>query len=71
MNPKERELLQGMGNCYASCGDDFENTVGMVASARGRTPDDVKETLANMATNYGNDEDYLTLRSRLPADFPF
>jgi hypothetical protein len=71
LTPKERELLQGMGNCYASCGDDFENTVGMVASARGRTSSDVKETLANMAKNYASDKDYVTLRSRLPAEFPF
>jgi hypothetical protein len=71
LTPKERELLQGMGNCYASCGDDFENTVGMVASARGRTPADVKETLLTMAKNYVSDKDYVTLRSRLPAEFPF
>ena len=71
MTPKERELLQGMCNCYASCGDDFENTVGMVASARDRTQLDVKESLVTMAKNYASDKDYLTLRGRLPAEFPF
>jgi hypothetical protein len=71
LTPKERELLQGMCNCYASCGDDFENTVGMVASARDRTQLDVKESLVTMAKNYASDKDYLTLRGRLPAEFPF
>ena len=60
-----------MGNCYAACGDDFENTVGMVAGARGRNPAEVKETLTNMAKSYGSDKDYLALRGRLPAEFPF
>jgi hypothetical protein len=71
LTPKERELLQGMCNCYASCGDDFENTVGMVASARDRTQLDVKESLVTMAKNYASDKDYLTLRGRLPSEFPF
>ena len=27
--------MTGMGNCYASCHDDFERTVEMVGDARG------------------------------------
>jgi hypothetical protein len=71
MTPQEQELLQGMCNCYSACGDDFENTVSMVAGARGRTAVDVKETLTTMAKNYRNDEDFRALRGRLPRDFPF
>lgn len=71
MNPRERELLTGMGNCYEACGEDFEATVGMVASSRHRAPEDVKETLTTMAQQYGGDPDYQKLRSRLPPSFPF
>ncbi|MDA4126605.1 MAG: hypothetical protein OK452_05310 [Thaumarchaeota archaeon] len=35
MSPKDRELLEGMCNCYSVCGEGFEETVRMVASARG------------------------------------
>ncbi len=71
MDPRDRELLQGMCNCFSVCGENFENTVKMVAGARGRTPADVKSTLATLARTHGRDEDYKSLRSRLPADFPF
>lgn len=71
LSPVDRELLQGMCNCYSVCGEDFENTVGMVASSRGRTKEDVKETLARLAEEHGKEEEFLTLRRRLPADFPF
>jgi len=67
----ERELLEGMCNCYSACGENFENTVRMVAHARGLTVADVKEILAMLAKDHGNDKDYMTLRSRLPAAFPF
>jgi hypothetical protein len=60
-----------MCNCYSVCGEDFENTVRMVANARRRTPDDVKEALARVARAHGRDSDYRVLRKRLPADFPF
>jgi hypothetical protein len=66
----ERELLTGMGNCYASCGEDFEDTVRMVAGARGRTVEDVEATLAQMKASHKSDPDYVNLRKRLPAEFP-
>lgn len=71
MSPVDRELLQGMCNCYSVCGEDFENTVMMVASSRGRTKKDVKETLARLAEEHGREGEYLAFRRRLPADFPF
>jgi len=70
VSPRERELLTGMGNCFAACGKDFEETVGMVAESRRRTPDDVKRTLEEMRTRYAHDTDYLELRARLPGSFP-
>lgn len=70
MNPRERELLTGMGNCFAACGEDFEGTVGMVADSRHLTPEEVKRTLALMKGQYGRDPEYLTLRRRLPESFP-
>jgi hypothetical protein len=60
-----------MCNCYSACRDDFENTVSMVAGARGRTTKDVKETLLRLAKEYSDEEDYRTLRNRLPTEFPF
>ena len=64
-------MLEGMCNCHSACGGDFESTVKMVAGARGRTERDVKEALAAMAKSYAGDEEYRTLRSRLPSAFPF
>jgi len=60
-----------MGNCYEACGADFEDTIGMVAGSRRRTPEDVKQTLAAMAEQYGTDPEYQKLRARLPPSFPF
>ena len=71
MSPRERELLTGMGNCYASCHADFEDTVGMVSSARGLTSEEVKKILFEIHDKYGEDADYRKLRARLPEDFPF
>ncbi|MGA8604640.1 MAG: hypothetical protein WB788_06215 [Thermoplasmata archaeon] len=71
MDPKERELLTGMGNCFEACGADFEGTVGMVADSRDRSREDVKQTLASMASRYSSDPDYQKLRHRLPPTFPF
>jgi hypothetical protein len=68
--PKELELLQGMGNCYAACGADFEDTVSMVGNARGLEPKEVKEMLERIKKNYGSDKEYLRFRSRLPKEFP-
>ncbi len=70
MTPRERELLQGMGNCYATCHADFEDTIRMVGNARGLSEDDVKSTLKQMKERYCEDEDYKTLRKRLPEEFP-
>jgi hypothetical protein len=70
VNPRERELMTGMGNCFAACGEDFEGTVGMVAHARHLTPDEVKRLLAHMKAEYGRDPEYIALRERLPASFP-
>ncbi len=71
MTPRDRELLEGMCNCYSACGEDFENTVRMVASSRGRTKADVKETLGRLGKDHARDNDFRELRSRLPAGFPF
>ncbi|MGA7861269.1 MAG: hypothetical protein WCB19_05375 [Thermoplasmata archaeon] len=72
MNPRERELLTGMGNCFEACHADFERTIEMVADSRHRTPEDVKETLRQMRERFAAaDPEYQRLRARLPADFPF
>ena len=70
MDDRERELLTGMGNCFDACGEDFEGTVRMVASARDRTVEDVKQTLAQMRERYRSNPDYRRLRDRLPEAFP-
>lgn len=71
VDPRERELLTGMGNCFEACGRDFDGTVEMVADSRRRTPEDVKQTLVAMSQRYGRDPEYRELRGRLPASFPF
>lgn len=71
MTPRDKELLEGMCNCYAVCGEDFEGTVAMVAGSRGRATGDVKETLQRIARENGNEREYRELRDRLPAGFPF
>ena len=71
MSPRDKELLEGMCNCYSACRDDFENTVSMVASSRGRTTQDVKETLLRLAREGVGENEYRSLRSRLPSEFPF
>ena len=68
--PKERELLQGMGNCYAACHASFEDTLKMVGSNRGMSPEEVKGMLRRIKEKFGDDDEYKTLRSRLPKDFP-
>jgi hypothetical protein len=70
VNAREEELLQGMGNCYAACGADFEETVRMVGSNRGLTPDQVKEILRRIRRESADDARYRALRARFPADFP-
>lgn len=71
MDPRDRELLTGMGNCYEACHEDFEGTVDMVAGARRRTSDDVRQTLQSMNGRYASDPEYRALRARLPPEFPF
>jgi hypothetical protein len=71
VTPREEELLTGMGNCYAACHADFEETVGMVAGNRGLTPDAVKATLRSMRERFDGDPTFRQLRGRLPEEFPF
>ncbi len=70
MHPRDKELMTGMGNCYEACRADFEGTVGMVARARDRTPEDVRATLERLRREEGGNPEYRALRERLPADFP-
>lgn len=70
LTPRERELMTGMGNCYASCHEDFEHTVEMVGDARGLTGDQVRSMLEDIRGKYGETPDYQKLRGRLPRDFP-
>ncbi|MCJ2531341.1 MAG: hypothetical protein LN413_03345 [Candidatus Thermoplasmatota archaeon] len=71
VNDSDLELLTGMGNCHSVCGEDFEETVRMVSSARGLTPDVVKARLNRLREVWGESETYQALRARLPDDFPF
>jgi hypothetical protein len=71
LSPQDRELLEGMCNCYSVCGEDFENTVRMVAGSRGRTPEDVKSTLLRLAKESATESDFKALRRNLPEEFPF
>lgn len=70
VNPRERELLTGMGNCYEACHEDFDGTIGMVSDSRHRTREDVIEALRRMKQAYGADPDYRQLRARIPTEFP-
>jgi hypothetical protein len=71
VNDSDRELLTGMGNCYDVCREDFEETVRMVSSARGLTPEVVKARLHRMREEFGDSEGFQTLRAQLPKEFPF
>ncbi len=68
MTPKERELLNGMVNCYHACHANFEETVEMVGSARGLSPKEVKEILERLKQEDG--DEYKALRQQLPDEFP-
>ena len=70
MDPKERELLTGMGNCYEACHADFEETIKMVAGNRHRTTGEVKATLRHLRDQFSADPEYRRLRARFPGDFP-
>ena len=69
VSPEERELLQGMGNCYAACHATFEETVEMVGGSRGLKPSEVKKMLIDIRTKHHQDEEYKALRSRFPEEF--
>ena len=43
----------------------------MVSSSVGMALDEVVEALGRMAREYAGDEEFKTLRSALPDDFPF
>jgi hypothetical protein len=68
LTPKERELLNGMANCYRVCHANFEDTVEMVGSARSLSPEEVKAILERLK-HEGGDE-YRAIRQRLPKEFP-
>ncbi len=70
MDPRERELLTGMGNCYEACHADFPETVEMVAGSRRRSHEDVVTTLRQMRERYAEDPEYRRLRARFPKEFP-
>jgi hypothetical protein len=70
LTPREKELLQGMCNCYSVCGADFEGTVSMVGGARGLSSAQVKDMLAKIKETYGKDQLYVEMRKKLPRDFP-
>lgn len=70
MEPADRELLTGMGNCFEACGADFPETLRMVSEARRRTPEDVLATLQRLRKGCSADPEYQRLRARFPAEFP-
>lgn len=70
MRAQDEELLQGMGNCYAACGANFEETLRMVGSNRGLTPAEVKARLRSLREESGEDPRYRELRARFPSTFP-
>lgn len=69
MEEVERELLNGMCNCYAACHEDFEGTVRMVAHARGLSGAEVKSRLASIKEKYSKTNEYAELRASLPKEF--
>lgn len=71
MKPRDLELLRGMCNCFATCREDFDNTVKMVAGARGLAPEFVKGDLKRMSVDYSDDPHFQELRRLLPSEFPF
>ena len=70
MDPVDVELLEGMGNCYAACHEDFDGTIRMDSSYRKRTPQDVIRSLRRLRHEAGADREYQRLRARFPAEFP-
>lgn len=70
MEEAELELLNGMCNCYATCHEDFEGTVRMVARARSLSSAEVKNRLESMKERYSKTKQYEEFRLRLPESFP-
>ena len=68
MTPRELELMNGMVNCYNACHANFEETAEMVGSARGLSPEEVKEILERLKQEDGGQ--YKALRQELPDEFP-
>ena len=68
MTPRELELMNGMVNCYNACHANFEETVEMVGSARGLSPEEVKGILERLKQEDGSQ--YKALRQKLPDEFP-
>ncbi len=70
MEDAEKELIEGIANCYNTCHGDFKNTVRMVARARGLSESEVLSMLDKIKATYENSKEYAAIKSRLPADFP-
>ena len=68
MTPEERELMNGMVNCYHACHANFEDTVEMVGSGRGLSSEVVKEILERLKQD--DSGEYKALRQQLPDGFP-
>ena len=68
MTPKEQELMNGMVNCYRSCHANFKETIEMVGSGRGLSPEEVEEILERLKLEDG--DEYKALRRQLPDEFP-
>lgn len=66
----DRELLEGMGNCYAACHASFDETIRMVSESRDRSADDVISALRRMKRELSAEPDYRRLRGRFPLEFP-
>jgi hypothetical protein len=60
--------MNGMANCYDTCHANFTETVEMVGSARGLSPQEMMVILERLKDEDG--EEYKALRQRLPDDFP-
>ena len=68
MTPRERELMQGMINCYHVCQADFNETTEMVGSARGMSSQEVKTVLERLRLE--DSDEYKEFRLKLPVEFP-
>lgn len=60
--------MNGMVNCYHTCHASFDETMEMVGSGRGLSPEEVRVILERLKQE--NSEEYKVLRQQLPAQFP-